>query len=204
MPTTITRTQVNTNTQANSCKVIAVNVRTCLDFDAMWKAHPMNWQPPEPAPWRHSAKGVLAAVSEGEPVYENQCAIKMSFALEAGGLSLSSYPKNRIENRPVERLNGQKKRGALAAQELAAWLSKALAKPEELEPAAAQKLVSGKKGIVFFKDFWTRDGETTPQGDHIDLWDGKQIPGYPPGNPLHQGTLDYFARSRAIWFWEVK
>ncbi|WP_225977179.1 T6SS effector amidase Tae4 family protein [Paracidovorax avenae] len=32
------------------------------------------------------------------------------------------------------------------------------------------KKIAARKGIVFFKDYWMRDGEKSPTGDHIDLW----------------------------------
>jgi Type VI secretion system (T6SS), amidase effector protein 4 len=203
MPTT---TQATTNTTARSTAPAQVDVRSSVNFDAMWTAHPMNWIPAESTPWRKKKEtnNPLAVLTESEPVYENQCAIKLSIALEAGGISLNTFPKARVETRPVERLNGKKMRGALAAEELSTWLNKALDKPSPLAADKALAAVQNKKGIVFFKDFWTRTNETTPQGDHIDLWNGKHLPGHPPGAAGHQATLDYFSRSKLVLFWELK
>jgi hypothetical protein len=40
-----------------------------------------------------------------------------------------------------------------------------------------ESLFKDKKGIIFFKDYWQRKGETGEHrtGDHIDLWDGKVL-----------------------------
>ena len=201
-----TPTQATTNTTPASIAAANVDVRKAVNFDAMWKAHPMNWTPPEPTPWRNKkdTSNPLSAITEGMPVYENQCAVKVSIALEAGGLSLNTFPAKRIEKRPVERLDGKKMRGALAAEELATWLVKALGKPTPLAADKALASVNDKRGIVFFKDFWTRPNETTAQGDHIDLWNGKHLPGNPPGSSTYQATLDYFGRSKSVLFWELK
>jgi hypothetical protein len=79
------------------------------------------------------------------------------------------------------------------------WLIKALGKPDQYSSAEVLAAVTGRKCIIFFKDFWTRQGESTPQGDHIDLWDGSNTP-----YGEHQGTRGYFARSKVVWFWEIK
>jgi len=62
----------------------------------------------------------------------------------------------------------------LRAQELADWLN---TKPFahcptsiQLEGKSFHKKIAARKGIVFFKDYWMRDGEKSPTGDHIDLW----------------------------------
>ena len=33
-----------------------------------------------------------------------------------------------------------------------------------------QDKIKGRKGIVFFANYWARDGEKHLTGDHIDLW----------------------------------
>ena len=52
----------------------------------------------------------------------------------------------------------------------------------------------GRQGIAFFKDFWTRSGQTHPTGDHIDLWDGSKTT---------KGAASYFDRSVQVWFWDI-
>lgn len=208
MATAITRTKSPTNEKPKSCAPASVNVRSCLDFDAMWSAHPLNWKPtPEAHPFRHPPPpnpfAVLTDASPvlGKPVYPDQCAIKLSFALQAGGLPFDTYPKPRSEVREVARLK-RKMRGALAAEELAQWLSKALGLPEKYKDADALAKVKGKRGIIFFKDFWQRDGERGVQGDHIDLGDGTNTPNFPV--ETHTSNSSYFTRSASVWFWELK
>jgi hypothetical protein len=203
--------QITTNRTADSIARIQVDVRSSLSFDAMWAAHPLNWNPSESQPFRGPKKIIktptlpglppIETVQPGEPIYEDQCAIKMSIALQAGGLSLSTFPKNRSELRYVEQL-GKKVRGALAAEELANWLTSALGKPEVFDASSALAKVKSKKGIIFFKDFWTRPRESTAQGDHMDLWNGSTTPA--TSASAYVGENTYFTRSKSVWFWELK
>jgi hypothetical protein len=209
MATAITRTKEPTNEKPKSCVIASVNVRSCLNFEVMWKAHPLNWNPIERTPFRHASKNkkndpfqILREESPPPPIYTDQCAIKMSIALQDGGLSLETFSKSRSEVREVFAVK-KKYRGALAAEELAAWLIKALGKPDQYSPSEASTAVTGRKGIIFFKDFWARPGETTPQGDHIDLWNGSTTPQADP-RAYQPGPLSYFDRSKTVWFWEIK
>ena len=72
------------------------------------------------------------------------------------------------------------KRAAVRAQELADWLKLQPfcglpSKPEEITGSNWQVKIKGRTGIVFFKDYWTRTGERSPSGDHIDLWKGSKL-----------------------------
>ena len=57
---------------------------------------------------------------------------------------------------------------------------------------AKQRLVT-KKGLVFFKDCFIRDGETARLGDHIDLWRLGVTKTYDDPSNL----------SAQVWFWEL-
>jgi hypothetical protein len=206
-------TQVTTNTALNSCVAAAVDVRSCLRFDDMWKAHPLNWSVPEPAPFKKD-DGVTR-------LYEDQCAIKISIALQDGGLAMGTF-KGATAKRPVRQL-GRTVRGALRAEEVAKWLTLAIGKPESsLGGSAVIERLKGKRGVVFFKDFWQREVPGTPptseafgnrSGDHIDLWDGTRIPNAPPvdfsraattaPNPVDWWSR-YFGNAKEVWFWELK
>lgn len=198
MPTAITKTKANTNDRPSTCVPSSVNVRSCLSFDALWKEHPLNWPVPEAQPYRDKNQ---------KPVYQDQCAIKMSIALQRGGLPLTTFKG------ASERCGKDLPRCALRAEDLAIWLIKALGKPEIIKGGDnAADAVMGRKGIVFFKDFWTR-GEPPHQeryedrsGDHLDLWNGSRLP-----NKAVYGTLvatleygHYFTQAREVWFWELK
>jgi hypothetical protein len=227
MPTPNT---VTTNTTLDSIFRVQVDVRSSLNFDAMWKAHPLNWTPePDAHPFKKKIKvkktlprtvdDVVndrpAKTIEEEiemPLYEDQCGIKMSIALQEGGLPMATF-KGATETHNVKQLN-KKIRAGLRAEEIAGWLRSALAKPEELSPKEALLKLTGKRGIVFFKDFWQRDlpGGTSANprretlanrsGDHIDLWDGKTTPNTLPQFYTNGDT--YFTRSKVVWFWELK
>ncbi|HLM61958.1 MAG TPA: T6SS effector amidase Tae4 family protein, partial [Pyrinomonadaceae bacterium] len=59
--------------------------------------------------------------------------------------------------------------------------------------AKGKKDIGSKTGIIFFKDCFTRAGETVRIGDHIDLWNAGATKTYDdPGN-----------KSRQVWFWEL-
>ena len=109
----------------------------------------------------------------GKKAYDDQCAIRLGKALEKSGVSFAKFPGSRCEFGPRD--NGM----ALRAQELAGWLR---TRPFSSCPVAAPipskdfvKWLQGRTGIVFFQDYWFRDGEKFPTGDHIDLWNINQL-----------------------------
>lgn len=130
------------------------STNTGISFDELWRNYPTNDPCLNPA--------------NGKKAYDNQCAIRLGAALEKSGVSFKSFRGPRCEF--GARGNGM----VLRAQELADWLN---TKPFAHCPASIQvegksfhKKIAARKGIVFFKDYWMRDGEKSPTGDHIDLW----------------------------------
>lgn len=117
----------------------------------------------------------------------NQCAIRMSIALNAEKtikVDKSTYTEPKCTH-------GH----ARGAESLANWLWKHyLGRPKIYKNGAiAKKKFATRKGIIFFKDCFTRSGETTRRGDHIDLWFKGIAKGYTdPGNKASQ-----------VWFWEL-
>lgn len=109
--------------------------------------------------------------------WDNQCAIRTSIALIGAGFSLSPYTEPRCAH-------GH----ARGAESLAHYLSR-FQRPERLTPASARNAVSGRTGIVFFRNI---SGFRGGQGDHIDLWDGSATK-----------TGEYFNVSTEVWFWQV-
>jgi hypothetical protein len=116
--------------------------------------------------------------------FPNQCAIRMGVALRGAGADLSTfggafcYPGMKHTPRHV-----------LRAQELANWLEAQVMLVGSVTKhanASSGDFVS-KQGIVFIQDGW---GAT----DHIDVWRNGFMKGGDPG---------YFARGRAVWFWEL-
>ena len=78
---------------------------------------------------------------------------------------------------------------------MANWLWKKLGPPRIwMKGADAKKAIMGKKGIIFFKDCFTRSGETKALGDHIDLWEGSS------GITFSDGANN----AKQVWFFELK
>ncbi len=174
--------------------------REPLKFSDLWSGYP-------------NAKPYLDPKTGDVPKgFENQCAIKVSVALHAGGVDLSGF-------RGASVSIGQKK-AAIRAQELAAWLktlrvSGLPAAPQSIVGENWQEKIKGKTGIVFFADYWLRPGEKTPSGDHIDLWNGSRLTAsglegalvtlarFGLGISSGPGFSD-LGKSKTILFWEIK
>ena len=115
------------------------------------------------------------------------------------------------------------KRAALRAAELAAWLNKMpfCGLPQRSESITGEKWqekIKGRTGIIYFADYWTRDGETqAATGDHIDLWNKSTL------TPSLESTLRFrlgigrmpnifgpgnwysdLGKAKSILFWEIK
>lgn len=118
--------------------------------------------------------------------WDNQCAIRMSVALNAEGhirVDKGTYSEPKCNH-------GH----ARGAQSLATWLRKYhLGRPKIYTNGANAKSANiSKTGIIFFKDCFSRDG-ITRTGDHIDLWLFGQTKGF----------RDPHNRSAQVWFWEI-
>ena len=142
-----------------------------VKFETLWGAFP-DGQPSQ----EKNAKGEL--------LYPDQCAIKISVALHAVGVEMKSFTG------AYTFISG--KRAALRAEELAAWLDKMPfcglpKKPESVTGVAWKAKANDRTGIMFFGDYWARQGESTTRasGDHIDLWKKSTL------TPSVQSTLRF-------------
>jgi hypothetical protein len=129
-----------------------------------------------------------------DPYFVNQCAIRMTVALEKSGIDTSGfdriYPKRRCST-GYSKWKDHKPGHILAAQELANWLETQVATFGKVDKKPGPRnsgQYAGRKGIVFIKNGW---GPT----DHIDVWDGSKMKG---------GSPEYFSLGQAVWFWELK
>lgn len=194
------KTVVKTNDLKGS--VCRVDVKP-VKFDTLWGAYPDG----------HPSQ---AKDANGELLYTNQCAIKVSVALHAAGVEMKSFTG------AATLING--KRAALRAEELAAWLNKMPfcglpPKGESVTGADWKAKVKDRTGIISFADYWARSGESdaSGSGDHIDLWNKKTL------TPSLQSTLRFrlgigripnlfgsgnwysnLDKSKNILFWEIK
>lgn len=174
--------------------------RQPVRFAPLWAAYP-------------SSKPYLDPKTGDVPKgYENQCAIKVSVALAGVGEALSGYPGATVT------VKG--KRAAVRAAELAAWLRKTKipgvsTPPETITGSDWQSRVKNRTGILFFADYWLRQGETAPTGDHIDLWNGSRLTAsglegalvtiarFGLGIDSGPGFSD-LGKAKTILFWEIK
>lgn len=152
-------------------------------FNKLWENYPSEQQP--------------CKQKDGRVIHANQCAIRVGVALQGAGVNLKTFPSRRKCWEPGH--TGH----TLAAQELANWLGGQLGGPKKYttrthgdKPGEKAKAdIQNKTGIIFFKDYWQRDGETSESrsGDHIDLW--------------NRGTTktsnDSGNMSKEVWFWEL-
>lgn len=111
----------------------------------------------------------------------DQCAVRMSLALGRAGFGLeSSTPRTRVlSGNGACQTNGLEH--ALGAVELATHLERSPGAPQswrERTPnggcAFVCALIQGQTGILDFNNCFTREGSTVRQGDHIDLFHGRQ------------------------------
>ncbi|QLE84479.1 hypothetical protein FLM48_04870 [Shewanella sp. Scap07] len=102
----------------------------------------------------------------------------------------------------------------LRAEELASALTKSwpasFTKGIKIPVRDFKKHISGKKEIIFFKDYWLRNSDPTnnPTGDHIDLWNGSRLTDWTSWIRISTGlTIDGvwsdFSQSKEIIFWRA-
>ena len=127
----------------------------------------------------------------------------MGHALQASGFEVTSLNVRLCWHHPKRSFH------SLAAEELAKAINKAsitgIGKVRKLKSNNFTTPIKGKKGIIFFKDFWKRSGESFRDrtGDHIDLWNGHKL----TGSYFFTFWSNYFHTyddSKEIWFWPVR
>ena len=144
--------------------------------------------------------------------YNNQCAIRLSIALNAEG----TIQVNRRSYDGTYCRHGH----ARGAEHLAGWLSsrRRLKRPLRFRDVESAKItLQAISGIIFFRDCFSREdaqGRVRMVGDHIDLWVREarvrtyRTAAYP--EPLYstwaRDALTYndpHNRSREVWFWPL-
>jgi len=151
---------------------------------------------------------------DGTSNFSDQCAIRVGIALAKSGYDVTQLKRG---GQPRFCWYHPAKDGhVLAAEELANALDRtripgvsATVKVDQVKDFADE--LDGKKGIIFFKDYWARGGETSNRtGDHIDLWNGSNITGGLISYFRIQwglrwdGRLTDFRKSKEVWFWDIK
>jgi Type VI secretion system (T6SS), amidase effector protein 4 len=152
------RTVVRTNPTPNSVKEVPLRVIT---FAELWAAYPH-----DSSPCKNPATG--------KPAFDDDCAIRLGTSFEKVGLTNRSFKGACCWYPNHSRMH------MLRAEEVAKWL--------ELRPFAGcpkamditgedwEKKAAGQPGIIYFDGYWRRSlDQTTPNGNHIDLWNGSRL-----------------------------
>lgn len=191
-----------------------------LEFGALWRAHPLNNAQQAPCRLPQDVESGGKTILKGLPSYPNQCAIRMGLALKGAGVTIDQLGRiTTCSYHPAGEmhvLNAQQTADAIARLKI-----DGLGPVEKLTGADTAQFyhkLFGRKGIIYFKDYWSRsvtvsgDGgmpqsikESTATGDHIDVWNGYRT----TANWLMEwfswlGYYHTYVNAKEIWFWEVK
>lgn len=169
---------------------------TMIKFETIWENYPSY----DPCRDKKTGKVPLG--------YENQCAIRVSYALEKSGVSFSSFHGGRC---PSASKNGGM---VTSAQELSNWLVPSrfsgCLKPEAYTGKDAFDKIKDRTGIIFLADYWQRttDKESARTGDHIDLWDGSRMTSFSSWFRVHlgiswDGYWSDFRLASKVLFWSI-
>lgn len=138
--------------------------------------------------------------------FDNYCSILLSECMIQSEIKLDRCPG-------VKCWSHAGSKHVIRAEDLANWLTKSppsgFGKKEDVMPSEFQKKLAGRTGVIFFKDYWTRNNESFDgrSGDHIDLWNKNRITG---SSMWYRSIIEFFRfvsdlnKSRKVWFWEVK
>lgn len=139
---------------------------------------------------------------------KNQCAVRMSVALERCGFSLDAFdPPNRVHRgrRSCELAVPH----VVGAHELAKYLKKIWGETQRFHGStvdSASADLGGRPGVIYFNNCFRREAAGPSTGDHIDLWDGEhyynQIIRVGAGGDAGV-RAPLFERADAVWFFEL-
>lgn len=136
-----------------------------------------------------------------------------------------NFQQTRCWNCPTPDPTTKKGIHAIRAEELSEYLKKqpfsGCPVPVKLSGKNFQENVKGKIGIIFFKDYWLRENERTPTGDHIDLWNKSELAGsgalasylrvnFPNATESISGLfgsdtrITSLEKATEVLFWEIK
>lgn len=103
---------------------------------------------------------------------ENQCAIRMSVALDRCGFSFNLF--NGRDPTRTFTLDDKEFVYTESAESLYDYLRKMWGKPRIFKSALRQVpgKIGGKHGVIYFNNIFTRTGSNRKIGDHIDCWNG--------------------------------
>lgn len=206
--------QVQTNPQRGSvapCRSVGI---VPITFTELWDSFYDNNPPPY---------NINGEVPEG---FENQCAIRMSVTFHRTGVKMTTFSSKYIKPENNEASLGRLLLGGLPtstrANEFALWLKTrpvcGIGPAENITGKDWQEKIKGRTGIVFFGEYWSRDGleelRDIASGGHIDLWNKSKLTDnwttfwrFTLGiDSMNIGPYRYtdYSKAKRILFFEVK
>ena len=192
--------QFTTNSEFDTTLVIK---KKAITFKELWDNYPNN-------PTEHIDP------KTGKDVFGDHCAINISDSLHKSGVLLKAFQGTRCWHCTTPKSNG-KNIHAIRAQELADYLNKTpfagCPVADILSAQEFEKKVQGKTGIIFFKDYWQRNGQTGRTGDHIDLWNKNKLANNGLVATWLRTTFSEFSesylnmsdlkKSKSVSFWQI-
>lgn len=180
-----------------------------LFLTRLWQSHPLNAEVRvmHPCTAPHAQTNMDGKhVEAGQPLFENQCAVRLGVALKQAGVVL--HNSVRIETcgaHPKEEMH------TIRANELARALEvtkmpgmrpvRKMTDPKQINEFFSH--IPTKPGIIYIKGYWQRPGETGMQGDHIDVWNGYRTAVKPLAQSfVNVGVVSNYAQAQEVWFWE--
>jgi len=185
---------------------------TTFTFENLWKNHPVI---------ADNGKACVGGGFDNSDTISNQCAINVSVAFEKCGVDIAKWD---IQGCSLAKKEDSHKNHKIRAEEFANVLRKKSFKGvgslQKITPENFDLALTGKTGIILFKDYWRREYEgvketfTNRSGDHIDLWDGSKITTPMSWARIHLRIGDFglhsltdrwsdYEDSKEIWFWRV-
>ena len=168
-----------------------------LSFQQLWDNHPTITNDHNPCS------------TNGKANFSNQCAIRMGVCLTRCGVKTANIP-GVVHCWYHKKSAGHIIRAEELARSLKLYHIAGLSKAIKVAPEDFAKTLSNRKGIIFFKDYWRRAGESlnNRSGDHIDLWNGSRLTDWRTWLRIQlrltwEGTWSDYEQSREIWFWRV-
>lgn len=174
-------------------------------------------------------KELWSKFEDGDPPYrvngkvpkgfENQCAIRLSKTLHNVGVEMKSFSSQYVKPEgnasTIGRILLNNKPTSTRASEMAQWLNTrpicGISAREIITGKNWKDKISGRTGIIFFGEYWERDGESSAgaSGGHIDLWNKSKLTGTGSYFRIQWGIVingvwSDFSKSKRIWFYEVK
>ncbi len=147
-----------------------------LNFSQLWQNHP--------GVQNSDSAVTLCSQYQGE-----NCAIRLSVALQRSGMDMSSF-----QGKTCNPTTGGS--AAIHTGQLANWLSdpKRLGTPEKFKDAfEIMSRMASRTGIVYIREFL---GDDPGRWNHIDLWNGSR---------MGTGNLKWlYSGPKEVWFWPVK